>query len=370
MPVFPRRKRLEISPATYLELVRSLLGTLVPAVIMAVLFIVTAAHCSSDSPSSLTRTLGLLGSGVAIARVGLVLVLRTRVARRGLDVAGAQRLERIFAAIYLAFALLLGQFAASGMHSCPPGDQIVLSALVVGYAAGVAASVSLRPWIAVPAMLLSVTPAIAVSLAIGDTPHVLLAFVLSALMAGGIMSMLGRYRNAIEIIEMRQRFALLARRDPLTGLANRLALEDGFLRAVEMCGGKRVVLHCLDLDRFKPVNDAYGHEVGDLLLQAVAQRLTRLLREGDLAVRLGGDEFALLQTGIAHPDEAQLMARRIARAIAEPYAIDGHDIRIGASVGSASGKEHGPDLARLLSFADRALYEVKHGSREEQALAS
>jgi diguanylate cyclase (GGDEF)-like protein len=365
-----RRKRLEISSTTYLELVRSLLGTLVPTFIMAVLFIVTAAHCLGHASDALIRTLAMLGSAVAVARVGVVVALQRRVARRGLDIAGAQRLERTFAAVYLAFALLLGLFAAAGMQSCPLADQVVLSAMVVGYAAGVAASVSLRPWIAVPAMLLSVFPTIAVSLAIGDAPHVLLAFLLFALMAGGISSMIGRYRNAIEMIEMRQRFASLARRDPLTGLGNRLALEDGFLRAVETCGGRCVVLHCLDLDRFKPINDVFGHVAGDLLLQAVAQRLTRLLRDGDLAVRLGGDEFALLQTGIVHGDEAELMARRIARSIAEPYAIDGHEIRIGASVGSASGKEHGPDLGRLLSFADKALYEEKHGRGAEQALAS
>ncbi|HEY8592382.1 MAG TPA: GGDEF domain-containing protein [Sphingomicrobium sp.] len=153
--------------------------------------------------------------------------------------------------------------------------------------------------------------------------------------------------------------ASLARTDPLTGLPNRLALEDAFLRAVRECGGKRVVLHCFDLDRFKPVNDVHGHVVGDALLKLVAQRLKRLLRGGDLPVRLGGDEFAVLQTNVDHDDQADLMARRIARSLAEPYEIEGRIIHTGASVGSGSGREHGPDLTRLLSVADAALYEVK-----------
>lgn len=366
MAIRPRR---QISACTYLELVRSLFGTLVPSTIMAVLFIVTASLCCGHATSSLPFALGTLGSAIAIIRVGVVVMLRALVARRGLELARAQLLESIFAAAYLSFALVFGLFAAACVSGCAIADQMVIAALVVGYGAGAAAGVSLRPWIGVPALAISVTPTVLVSVAAGDPPHLLLAFVMSGLMAGGIASMLGRYRAQVDMIELRQRFASLARTDPLTGLANRLALEDGFLQAVAVCGGRDVVLHCFDLDRFKPVNDHYGHVTGDLLLQAVAQRLTRLLRAGDLAVRLGGDEFAVMQTHVDHPDQAELLARRIARSLAEPYAIEGHEIRIGASVGSASGMDHGPDLARLLSAADKALYQVKNGGREPRALA-
>jgi diguanylate cyclase len=363
------RARRQISECTYLELVRSLFSTLVPSTIMAVLYIVTASLCTRHTPGSLTYALAVLGSGMAIVRVVVIVVLRAHVAKRGLDMQRARITEWIFGTVYLSFAVIVGSFAAACVSGCPIADQMVISALVVGYAAGVAAHVSLRPWIGVPAVLVSVAPTIVVSLGAGDPPHLLLAFVLSGLMAGGIASMLGRYQAKLDTIEMQQRFASLARTDPLTGLANRLALEDGFLQAVAVCGGRDVVLHCFDLDRFKPVNDQYGHVIGDFLLQVVAQRLTRLLRSGDLAVRLGGDEFAVMQTHVDHPDQAELMARRIARSLAEPYALADHEVRIGASVGSASGMDHGPDLARLLSAADKALYEVKNGRSEPHALA-
>jgi len=129
------------------------------------------------------------------------------------------------------------------------------------------------------------------------------------------------------------------------------------------------VLHCLDLDRFKPVNDTYGHAVGDALLVAVGRRLERLLRAGDSAFRLGGDEFAVLQTGIAHPDESELAARRIVRALSEPYEIDGNPIVIGVSIGSARGVDCGPDLMLMLSVADKALYDIKHRGSPGRALA-
>jgi diguanylate cyclase (GGDEF)-like protein len=367
--LFRRSQRQSISPSTQLELVRSLLGTIVPTTIMGLLFILIERTCSEHVARPLLTASGIVGSILAIARLGLLLGLRRIVARRGLNLERVRWLEPLFAAFYLSFALTLGVFASQSLAYSPLEDQIAVTALVVGYAAGVAAGASLRPWIAIPAMLLSVLPAAAGSLLVGDPGHLRVTAVLAVLLGGGILSIVKRYHDAVDIIEMRHRFASMARCDPLTGLANRLALEDGFLGAVEASGGKDIFLHCFDLDRFKPVNDTYGHVVGDVLLQAVAGRLQRLLRSGDLAVRLGGDEFAVMQTGVDHSDQAELMSRRIARSLAEPYTIDGCEIRIGASVGSAAGRDHGPDLARLLSFADQALYEVKKGRPSERALA-
>ncbi|HUP67769.1 MAG TPA: GGDEF domain-containing protein [Sphingomicrobium sp.] len=367
--LFGLRQRHPISAAIYLELVRSLLSTMFPTVVIGLLFGILATICSGHVADHGMTGLGLIGSGLAMARLALLLLVRRSVTKRGLDLAGAETLERLFASVYLAFALALGAFAARSFMVSPLADQMAVSALVVGYAAGVAAGVSLRPMIAIAAMLLSVLPAIGSSLFVADSAHRTLSFVFAVLLVGGIASVASRYWRAIEMIQLRHRFASLARCDSLTGLGNRPALEVEFLRAVEAGGGKDVVLHCFDLDHFKPVNDTYGHIVGDQLLQAVAGRLNRLVRSGDIAVRLGGDEFAVLQTGVEHHDESELMARRIARSLAEPYSIDGREIRIGASVGSASGLDHGPDLQRLLSAADDALYAVKNSSRRKRVLA-
>lgn len=359
-----------VTPATYVELVRSLLETLVPAAIMSALFVVTALTCAARSPSRPLFATTLFGVAASVVRLLLTIALRWALRDKELDVESAKRTEWLFAGSYLAFASAVGMFCALCLRQCPTDEHMVIAALAVGYAAGVAAGVSLRPWIAIPAILLAVVPAIFASALIGDTPHHLLALILLALTAGGIISMVGRYRTAIEMIEMRQRFASLARRDPLTGLANRLALDEAFASAAKARESSGVVLHYFDLDRFKPINDAHGHAVGDLLLQAVADRLRNLIRAGDLAIRLGGDEFAVLQTKVSHAQQAELIARRIVRVIAQPYEIGGRRLEIGVSLGSASGAPHGAHLNDMLLAADRELYRVKHGERPVRALAS
>jgi diguanylate cyclase (GGDEF)-like protein len=351
----------QVSPITYLELVRSLFSSLVPGIITALLFAATAALFSLASSDFRLTVLAILGSALALLRIALAVRYRLAMARPDLDVAQARAAERLYGLVYLAFAATLGTFAALCVRDCSAEDQMDVVALVVGYAAGVAAGVALRPWIAVPALLLAVAPADVMCIEKGGTSHLLLAVVLATLAAGGIMSMLTRYRAAVETLEMRQLLAGLAQTDTLTGLANRLALQHRFAEALDHCGATGIVIHVFDLDRFKPVNDIYGHAVGDLLLQAIAARLARIVRDGDLAVRLGGDEFAILQTHVRHADEADLMARRIVRSISEPYSINGLNIRIGVSVGTAPGSEHGASLAALLNAADRALYRMKRG---------
>lgn len=361
----------DVCDTTYLELVRSLSATLLPGAISTAMFVVTAFACAWMSPDPRVTALAVLGSVAAAVRLIVVVRFRQVLRASGADVATARRAERLFGAAYLAFAVILGLFGGICIAVGALAVQLPVAALVVGYGGGVAAGISLRPWIALPAVTVSVTPSLLMSVVIGDVPHLLLAFLLSALMAGAVGSILARYRSEVEMIELRQTFSSLARQDPLTGLGNRLALDEGFAAAIESCGSKRVVLHCFDLDRFKPVNDVHGHVVGDQLLKALAGRLGRLIREGDLAVRLGGDEFAVLQTGIRHDDEAEMMARRIARAISEPYGLGGVNVTIGVSVGSARGKQHGADLTRLLTVADKALYKVKHSNAgPAQALAS
>jgi diguanylate cyclase (GGDEF)-like protein len=359
-----------ISESTYLELVRSLFGTLVPSMIMSALFVVTAWICVGGEGKALLTMLAILASAAAFLRHAILFALRMDAAKNGLDRALARRVEMEFGTAYLAFALLLGLFAAACLALCPVEEHIAIAALVVGYAAGVAAGISLRPWIGVPAMLLSVIPPLLVAIGLGDRPHLLLATLLAVLMSGGIGSMVGRYRAAVEMIEMRHLMASLARQDPLTGLANRLALADAFARSVESQSSHALVLHCLDLDRFKPVNDLHGHLVGDQLLKAVAERLERLVRQEDLAVRLGGDEFVILQAQVVHDDQAELMARRLVQTMAKPFVIEGHHIQVGASVGYARALDHGSSLQSLLGAADRALYDAKHHGRGACALAS
>lgn len=156
---------------------------------------------------------------------------------------------------------------------------------------------------------------------------------------------------------MSREYAALARIDPLSGLPNRLALADLFAKLA--LKRSTLAVHCLDLDRFKPVNDRYGHPVGDLLLRAVAGRLSALLRQGDFAARTGGDEFVVVQVVIADPSEADMLARRIVRSLAAPYVISDQVICIGTSIGYSLSQSGRHDLNGLIETADAALLVAK-----------
>jgi diguanylate cyclase (GGDEF)-like protein len=115
----------------------------------------------------------------------------------------------------------------------------------------------------------------------------------------------------------------------------------------------------MDLDRFKRVNDTYGHAVGDILLQRVSGRLSALIRSTDLLARLGGDEFAILQHPVSQNSDAQALATRINQEIAIPFEIEGHQVEVGSSVGIRVVDDLEREPSRLLNLADQALYQVK-----------
>ena len=150
--------------------------------------------------------------------------------------------------------------------------------------------------------------------------------------------------------------------DALTGLANRRVLIDAIDRLSQDASHSFGVL-CLDLDRFKNVNDTQGHAVGDQLLKAVADRLKRSLRSTDLVARLGGDEFAVVLTPIKSIRTCKIVVQRLVEAIGRPYEIDGRQILIGTSIGVAVGPEDGHSTNDLLIAADLALYAAKAAGR-------
>lgn len=169
-------------------------------------------------------------------------------------------------------------------------------------------------------------------------------------------------RLLVRLVELvwrwwRQTLALerAATLDPLTGLPNRRALEVPGPGEGDFARG---VLY-IDLDRFKPVNDAHGHAAGDRVLRAVSHRLLSCVRPSDSVVRLGGDEFGVVVPGCTH-DELHEVARRIIDRIAEPIALQDEAVSVGASIGAALGT--GP-VVQLFERADAALYEAKAAGR-------
>jgi diguanylate cyclase len=154
-------------------------------------------------------------------------------------------------------------------------------------------------------------------------------------------------------------------RDPLSGLPNRLLfaerLDEELNRLSRTDAGLAVLF--LDLDRFKDVNDTFGHQAGDRLLKLAAQRLENLLRESDTLARFGGDEFAVIQTGLRNPEAAELLARRILESVTRPFDIGEAPVTVGVSIGVALAPEHGRDRETLMRLADTALYEAKSEGR-------
>ena len=156
----------------------------------------------------------------------------------------------------------------------------------------------------------------------------------------------------------------MARHDALTGLPNRILFGERVEQALAQAGrNSGFALFCLDLDRFKIVNDTLGHPMGDELLQEVSRRLQACLREVDTVARLGGDEFAIVQAGSGAPADASALAQRIIEAIAQPYRLSGQCVTIGASIGIALASADGIEYSKLLKCADMALYRAKSQGR-------
>jgi diguanylate cyclase (GGDEF)-like protein len=167
-----------------------------------------------------------------------------------------------------------------------------------------------------------------------------------------------------ERTQQEAKIAHMARHDMLTGLPNRLLLRE---RLEEVLRNARrddkVAVLCLDLDRFKEVNDTLGHPVGDALLQEVANRLRDMLRERDVVARMGGDEFVIIQVAAEPSKEAASLASRLIDIVSAPYDVNGHKIVIGTSVGIAISPDGKCDVDLLLAQADMALYRSKSDGR-------
>ncbi len=152
-----------------------------------------------------------------------------------------------------------------------------------------------------------------------------------------------------------------ATHDALTGLANRWLLEEKLRDAVARAErrGRAGGLVLVDLDGFKAVNDRFGHDLGDLVLETVAARLRRGLRRSDTVARLGGDEFAVVVEEVDTADRLAVVAAKVRRLVEAPVEIDGRVIRVGASCGTALFPDHGRELGELVRRADAGLYAEK-----------
>ena len=184
--------------------------------------------------------------------------------------------------------------------------------------------------------------------------------------AGG--GVLHTYTDITERKQAEERIRHMARHDGLTALVNRKVFLESLAAACPGAdpgtGAGGFAVHFIDIDRFKPINDTYGHAVGDKVLALIADRMRLIARDGDVVARMGGDEFAVLQCRVEHPDQALGLAYRLLEGIGGEMDIESRRLLVGASIGVALYPASGQDADTLLRNADAAMYTAKANGRD------
>jgi diguanylate cyclase (GGDEF)-like protein/PAS domain S-box-containing protein len=182
---------------------------------------------------------------------------------------------------------------------------------------------------------------------------------------GQIIGTMGIAHNITDRKQAELRVRYMALHDALTGLPNRVLLEDRLGQAIALAcrNQKSVAVLMLDLDRFKNINDSFGHHVGDLLLGAVAKRLQSCLRESDIVARIGGDEFVIGNSLVASNRDIETVAQKVLTTLSEPFQIEGLTLQVSASIGISMYPSDAENPGSLLQFADAAMYNAKKDGR-------
>ncbi|WP_249665934.1 EAL domain-containing protein [Enterobacter sp. 120016] len=181
----------------------------------------------------------------------------------------------------------------------------------------------------------------------------------------GTVVLRGAATDVSQEVEATKRVEFLSRHDELTGLPNRYHIKEFLAGQFAKDGVNHYpfAMICLDLDKFKPVNDIFGHSTGDALLGEVALRLKNCVRRGDFVARQGGDEFMLLLGNTSQTEQIEEVCHRIVQELNRPFSIDGNDVAIGVSMGIALAPQDSSSANDLLRYADIALYQAKQSGR-------
>jgi diguanylate cyclase (GGDEF)-like protein len=182
----------------------------------------------------------------------------------------------------------------------------------------------------------------------------------------------GRDRAVRLAATMTEELRHVAQHDTLTGLPNRALFNDRLnqeLARAKRQGG-RFAIAFLDLDHFKPINDNFGHDVGDQVLRWVARQLAATVRAADTVGRIGGDEFVVLLAQLSESDAILALANKLNQALRQPFAVNGHQLSISCCIGVARYPEDGTDALTLTKGADDAMYRAKEAGRDCVRLCS
>jgi diguanylate cyclase (GGDEF)-like protein len=362
----------QLPDEVYGELVDMMFTAIAPIIVMGVATTALVILLASEADGILFPALAAACLCTTASRVGIMMLYRQRRVDHPLAPSEIRLWERRYALSSYTFAILLGLVNALSLMSSDVLVHMLVTGLIFGYGAGLATRIAVRPAISSISLLLAVVPTLAGLVthvdddgARGAMIYLGQALLIASFTAAGLETVFHVYRTTLRQLLAKLDLSRLARRDALTGLPNRLLLRDQFEVSVGRIRstGHFAALLVLDLDRFKPVNDQFGHVTGDALLQAVAKRIRSVVAEQDTVARVGGDEFVVVQTGIQHEDEANILAHRIIRVVSAPYQLGEYKVQIGVSVGVAIAPRDGLELEKLVLCADAALYSAKREGR-------
>lgn len=281
---------------------------------------------------------------------------------------------------------MLTVMATATLHMLPaislaaqPSLAITLAGFVwlaVGYVHGASSYVG-DPRMSLPVLLpllsgtaLTLQAAVRTGVAPSSAPEwAVLGLVLAAFAVTTFLAVGGLARGRLAAEDRVRRLERLSREDPLTGLPNRRAFDEALAGMLARPGAHgRVAVMLIDLDDFKPLNDSYGHEAGDAMLSEIGRRLRVHADPLGVPARLGGDEFVVAMPDVASPEAARAFGTRLARAIADPFEVDGSRLRVSASVGVAVAAPLLDTVSALCAAADRAMYTAKTQMRARAVL--
>jgi diguanylate cyclase (GGDEF)-like protein len=331
---------------------------------VAALFVVAIIFALSDDPTYVWIFVGFLATSIGRA----VSIVAYRRAQHDLDDSAATIMwERRALIGAWAFACLVGFTGAYSVLVHPNSDiELLVNSCVMGYIAGISSRNASRPIISIGQVSLTAFPFLIALVVRFDLVHSVLAIFIGALFLSIIVICRAVFENIISRHSAFSRIELIARRDALTDLWNRTALID--LLEKRLAGaadsGEIVALILIDLDRFKDINDTFGHQSGDAVLKEVGERIKSVTHAGDEVARIGGDEFVVIVVG-SDEDQPRITAERIFATFANPFLVGINQHLCGASIGYAIAPHYGATLEELFRNADLALYEAKQAGRRQ-----
>jgi len=331
---------------------------------VAALFVVAIIFALSDDPTYAWIFVGFLAIGIGRA----VSIVAYRRAQHDADDSAATIMwERRALIGAWAFACLVGFTGAYSVLVHPNSDiELLVNSCVMGYIAGISSRNASRPIISIGQVSLTAFPFLIALVVRFDLVHSVLAVFIGALFLSIIVICRAVFENIISRHSAFSRIELIARRDALTDLWNRTALIDLLEKrlAGAAASGEIVALILIDLDRFKDINDTFGHQSGDAVLKEVGERIKSVTHAGDEVARIGGDEFVVIVVG-SDEDQPRITAERIFATFANPFLVGINQHVCGASVGYAIAPRYGSTLEELFRNADLALYEAKQAGRRQ-----